>query len=118
MKLPTIKKRKDFVLSNKFGCKIFNKNFILQKYNQNEQNRQKNRTKEQNKGPLCYCVSHFVTYSDCIEDNVNTEGKGKFVFPVHPGIYLISKYALGTMCLPLQPAAKIRPCAKTTTIPG
>ncbi|MBL6679549.1 MAG: ribonuclease P protein component [Candidatus Puniceispirillales bacterium] len=37
MKLPTIKKRKDFVLSNKFGYKIFNKNFILQKYNQNEQ---------------------------------------------------------------------------------
>ena len=37
MKLQTIKKRKDFVLSNKFGKKIFNKNFILQKYNQIEQ---------------------------------------------------------------------------------
>ena len=37
MKLQTIKKRKDFVLSNKFGKKIFNKNFILQKHNQIEQ---------------------------------------------------------------------------------
>ena len=37
MKLQTIKKRKDFVLSNKFGKKFFNKNFILQKYNQIEQ---------------------------------------------------------------------------------
>ena len=37
MKLQTIKKRKDFVLSNKFGKKIFNKNFIIQKYNQIEQ---------------------------------------------------------------------------------
>ena len=37
MKLQTIKKRKDFVLSNKFGKKISNKNFILQKYQQIEQ---------------------------------------------------------------------------------
>ena len=37
MKLQTIKKRKDFVLSNKFGKKISNKNFILQKYKQIEQ---------------------------------------------------------------------------------
>ena len=37
MKFQTIKKRRDFVLSNKFGKKIFNKNFILQKYNQIEQ---------------------------------------------------------------------------------
>jgi len=36
MKLQTIKKRKDFVLSNKFGKKISNKNFILQKYKQIE----------------------------------------------------------------------------------
>ena len=32
MKIQTLKKRKDFVLSNKFGKKIFNKNFILQKF--------------------------------------------------------------------------------------
>ena len=37
MKFQTIKKRRDFVLSNKFGKKFFNKNFILQKYNQIEQ---------------------------------------------------------------------------------
>ena len=37
MKFQTIKKRKDFVLSNKFGKKFFNKNFILQIYNQIEQ---------------------------------------------------------------------------------
>ena len=34
MKIQTLKKRKDFVLSNKFGKKIFNKNFILQKFRQ------------------------------------------------------------------------------------
>ena len=32
MKLVTLKKRRDFVLSNKFGQKTFNKNFILQEY--------------------------------------------------------------------------------------
>ena len=32
MKIKTIKKRKDFVLSNNFGEKSFNKNFILQKF--------------------------------------------------------------------------------------
>jgi ribonuclease P protein component len=32
MKLQTIKKRKDFVLSNKFAQKIYSKNFIIQKY--------------------------------------------------------------------------------------
>ena len=32
MKLVTLKKRRDFVLSNKHGQKIYNKNFILQKY--------------------------------------------------------------------------------------
>ena len=32
MKIKTLKKRKDFVLSNKFGQKSFNKNFILQKF--------------------------------------------------------------------------------------
>ena len=32
MKLQTLKKRKEFVLSNKFAKKIFSKNFILQKY--------------------------------------------------------------------------------------
>ena len=32
MKIQTLKKRKDFVLSNKFGKKIFHKNFILQKF--------------------------------------------------------------------------------------
>ena len=32
MKLVTLKKRKDFVLSNKYGQKIHNKNFILQEY--------------------------------------------------------------------------------------
>ena len=32
MKLQRLKKRKDFILSNKFGEKYFSKNFILQKY--------------------------------------------------------------------------------------
>ena len=32
MKIQTLKKRNDFVLSNKFGKKILNKNFILQKF--------------------------------------------------------------------------------------
>ena len=32
MKLQTLKKRKDFVLSNRFAKKIFSKNFIIQKY--------------------------------------------------------------------------------------
>ena len=32
MKLVTLKKRRDFVLSNKYGQKTHNKNFILQKY--------------------------------------------------------------------------------------
>ena len=32
MKLVTLKKRRDFVLSNKHGQKIFSKNLILQKY--------------------------------------------------------------------------------------
>ena len=32
MKLVTLKKRKDFVLSNKHGLKVHNKNFILQEY--------------------------------------------------------------------------------------
>ena len=32
MKLQTLKKRKDFVLSNKFAKKAFSKNFIIQKY--------------------------------------------------------------------------------------
>ena len=32
MKLVTLKKRRDFVLSNKHGQKIHNKNFILQEY--------------------------------------------------------------------------------------
>jgi ribonuclease P protein component len=32
MKLQTLKKRKEFVLSNKFAKKIFSKNFIIQKY--------------------------------------------------------------------------------------
>ena len=32
MKIQTLKKRKDFVLANKFGKKIFNNNFILQKF--------------------------------------------------------------------------------------
>ena len=32
MKMQTLKKRKDFVLSNKFAKKIFSKNFIIQKY--------------------------------------------------------------------------------------
>ena len=32
MKIQTLKRRKDFVLANKFGKKIFNKNFILQKF--------------------------------------------------------------------------------------
>ena len=38
MKIKTLKKRKDFVLSNKFGQKSFNKNFILQKFNPPDQN--------------------------------------------------------------------------------
>ena len=32
MKLVTLKKRRDFVLSNKYGQKIHNQNFILQEY--------------------------------------------------------------------------------------
>ena len=32
MKLVTLKKRRDFVLSNKYGQKTHNKNFILQEY--------------------------------------------------------------------------------------
>ena len=32
MKLVTLKKRRDFVLSNKHGQKTYNNNFILQKY--------------------------------------------------------------------------------------
>ena len=32
MKFVTLKKRKDFVLSNKYGQKTHNKNFILQEY--------------------------------------------------------------------------------------
>ncbi len=32
MKIQTLKKRKDFVLANEFGEKIYNKNFILQKF--------------------------------------------------------------------------------------
>ena len=32
MKMQTLKKRKEFVLSNKFAKKIFSKNFIIQKY--------------------------------------------------------------------------------------
>ena len=32
MKLVTLKKRRDFILSNKHGQKTFSKNFILQKY--------------------------------------------------------------------------------------
>ena len=38
MKIKTLKKRKDFVLSNKFGQKSFNKNFILQKFSPPDQN--------------------------------------------------------------------------------
>ena len=38
MKIKTLKKRKDFVLSNKFGQKFFNKNFILQKFSPTDQN--------------------------------------------------------------------------------
>ena len=38
MKIKTLKKRKDFVLSNKFGQKSFNKNFILQKFSPADQN--------------------------------------------------------------------------------
>ena len=37
MKLETLKKRKDFILSNKFSKKCHNINFILQKYNDPEQ---------------------------------------------------------------------------------
>ena len=32
MKLVTLKKRRDFVLSNKHGQKTYNNNFILQEY--------------------------------------------------------------------------------------
>ena len=32
MKLVTLKKRRDFVLSNKHGQKTYNKNFIIQEY--------------------------------------------------------------------------------------
>ena len=41
MKLVTLKKRRDFVLSNKFGKKSYSKNFILQEYynsNMSDQN--------------------------------------------------------------------------------
>ena len=38
MKIKTLKKRKDFVLSNKLGQKSFNKNFILQKFSLPDQN--------------------------------------------------------------------------------
>ena len=38
MKIKTLKKRKDFVLSNKFGQKSFNKNFILQKFSPPDEN--------------------------------------------------------------------------------
>ena len=38
MKIKTLKKRKDFVLSNKFGQKSFTKNFILQKISLPDQN--------------------------------------------------------------------------------
>ena len=38
MKIKTLKKRKDFVLSNKFGQKSFNKNFIIQKFSLPNQN--------------------------------------------------------------------------------
>ena len=38
MKIKTLKKRKDFVLSNKFGQKFFNKNFILQKFSPSDHN--------------------------------------------------------------------------------
>ena len=38
MKIKTLKKRKDFVLSNKFGHKSSNKNFILQKFSPSDQN--------------------------------------------------------------------------------
>ena len=37
MKIKTLKKRKDFVLSNKFGEKSFKKNFILQKFSPPDQ---------------------------------------------------------------------------------
>ena len=37
MKIKTLKKRKDFVLSNKFGVKSFKKNFILQKFSPPDQ---------------------------------------------------------------------------------
>ena len=37
MKIKTLKKRKDFVLSNKFGEKSFKKYFILQKYSPSDQ---------------------------------------------------------------------------------
>ena len=37
MKIKTLKKRKDFVLSYKFGKKSFNKNFILQKFSPEDQ---------------------------------------------------------------------------------
>ena len=38
MKLQTIKKREDFILSNKFGKKIFQNNFIIQKYCKTDRN--------------------------------------------------------------------------------
>ena len=37
MKLQTLKKRKDFILSSKFGTKFHSNNFILQKYKDAEQ---------------------------------------------------------------------------------
>ena len=38
MKIQTLKKRKDFVLSNKFGQKSFKKHFIIQKFSPPDQN--------------------------------------------------------------------------------
>ena len=37
MKIQTLKKRKDFILSNKFGKKIIKKNLILQKFSSLDQ---------------------------------------------------------------------------------
>ena len=37
MKLQTLKKRKNFILSNQFAKKCHSKNFILQKYKDSEQ---------------------------------------------------------------------------------
>ena len=38
MKIKTLKKRKDFVLSNNFGQKSFNKNFIVQNFSPSDHN--------------------------------------------------------------------------------